>query len=120
LSIAIAPLASDPLGDVEVEVELPILLLDPEDEPAVPGLVMVPECESLIPDELDVLGEVDELLPDEPDVLGDVIELLPVGLEVEPVPADSLWAYAGTKQAATPRASRVRRRVYFFIYLPFF
>lgn len=109
---------SDPLGDVEVEAEPPILLLDPEDEPVIPGLGMVPECESLILDEPDVLGEVAELLPDEPGVLGDVIELLPLGLE--PLPADWLWAYAGNKQAATPRASRVRRRVYFCIYLPFF
>jgi hypothetical protein len=116
--MAIAPLMSDPLGDVEVEAELPILLSDPEDGPAVPGLGMVPECESLILDELDVLGEVAALLPDEPGVVGDVIELLP--LELEPLPADSLWAYAGTKQAATPRASRVRRRVYFCINLPFF
>jgi hypothetical protein len=116
--MAIASLTFDPLGDVKVEAELPILLLDPEDEPAVPGLVMVPECESLILDELDVLGEVVELLPDEPGVVGDVIKLLSPGLE--PLPADWLWAYVGTRQAATPRASRVRRRVCFFICIPFF
>jgi len=134
--MAIAPLAPDPL--MPGVVELPILLPVPEEvegvvfsivEPV--ALLPVPECESLILDE--VLGEVDELLPVEPDVLGDVSvplpdepdvlgdvsdDPLPVELEPEPLPVDWLWAYAGTKQAATPKASRVRRKVYFFICLP--
>jgi hypothetical protein len=99
--MAIAPLASDPLGDVEVEplmpgvVELPILLPVPEEVEGVvfsivEPVALLPECESLILDE--VLGEVDEPLPAEPDVLGEVIEPLPVEPELEPLPADSLWA----------------------------
>jgi hypothetical protein len=72
---------------------------------------MVPECESLIPDEPDVLGDVIEPLPAEPedepavpglvvlpecgavileelDDPGDVVALLPVEPEDEPLPAD--------------------------------
>ena len=70
-SCTITPLVVGLLGSVEVEGELlipvvgelPILLPDSEDEPAVPGLAIVPECESLILDELGVFGDVTELLP---------------------------------------------------------
>lgn len=111
-----APFASDPLGDVEVEslvlggVDLPMPLPSaPGGElvvPLVPGTdvvlleldPMLLDCEWVsllvegdvfpIVESVALLPECESLMLDEPDILGDVVVLLPVELEDAPLPTD--------------------------------